>query len=194
MKKLLFPVLIVSFLAAGCGSSQPTVQNNPVPVKVANHNPASSTPPQEANANINQTNNSMDNTNSTKQADLMAILSANAYGYNITVSVNGQELTLKGNSSGGARLFNKENSYYGSASPQVLKENGMLVQGNNTFAIKYTKIDPSSDKKLHIDLQMQGYSSPLLTLDAADASGSVEQTVDIEPTQPANFKSITIER
>ena len=181
MKKLLFAFPIVAFLTAGC-----------------NQTPTMNTPSNNINTNQSANNSTtpapMPTQTQSQKPDLMAIVSTMAYGYKINITVNGQDIGLEGNASGGARLFNKENSYYQTASPEMLKKNGVLIQGNNTISITYTKTGPTSKDKLHIDLQMDGYASPLFSLDAQDAAGTIQQVIDVEPTQPANFKPIVIQK
>jgi hypothetical protein len=181
MKKIFIVSSLILILAAGCSSQPQAVQ----PVS----NVDTKTPSSNQTQNINQ-KIPMDQT--TSQEDLLAILSTDAYGYKVQVLVNGQDIGLKGEGSGGARLFNKEHSYYKTATPDVLKSNGVLVQGKNNFVIKYTKVDPKSDDTLNINLKMQDYSEALFTIDAKDTAGVVEQVIDIEPVQPVDFKSIKI--
>jgi hypothetical protein len=172
MKPKYFIIIPFLLLAAGC--SQQPQSNHAQPLPVA----------------TNQQNNTMDTQQKTQ--NLMAIVQVMDYGFSTKIYVNGQDIGWGGPGGGGVRLFNKENSDYASATPDVLKQNGVLKLGKNTIKVVYTKTDRASTDKLQVEFKMQGYSDDLFNLQGQDIGGTVEQTIDVEPTQPADFKPIVI--
>lgn len=111
-----------------------------------------------------------------------------AFNMGVKVYINGIDLlekVMEGDFSG-LTLVNKE--YNETPFPQEQK---ILNVGKNTLKIEYhaTGLGPS----LKFDLGARGYSQPILKIDVnKKQSGVVEQEFDIQPKEPAGFKTIVI--
>ncbi len=124
--------------------------------------------------------------------EIMAVLSCRGYGYKVKVLVNGADVGIVGGKSENRRLFDKDNEMAAMAAPEIRKKNFMLVNGQNTISVEFTKESTNQDDKLEISFEMQNYPAPLFKMVTKKPSGKVEKTITIQNAVPAGFKTVTV--
>jgi hypothetical protein len=119
-------------------------------------------------------------------------IQVDAYGYKVTVKVNGQDIGIQGGMSEGERLYNAEHYSYSFADPSI-KQLYSLVKGQNTISVTYTKTDPKASP---MKVDVFAYTPPfdLVVMNVSGDSGSINETFDIEHDKPADVQTIAVSK
>lgn len=124
--------------------------------------------------------------------EIMAVLSCMGYGYKVKVLVNGVDLGITGGKSESKRLFDKDNEMAKQATPEIRQKNFMLVHGQNSIVVEYSRTGKAPDDSLDLTLEMENYPAPLFKLTSKKPSGKVEKSLMIQSAVPAGFKTVTV--
>jgi flagellar basal body-associated protein FliL len=119
-------------------------------------------------------------------------IQVDAYGYNVSVKVNGQDIGILGGMSEGTRLYNTEHFSYSFAAPSI-KSQYALVKGQNTISVTYTKTDPKASP-MKVDVFAYTPPADLVIMNIAGDSGTINETFDIEHDKPAGVQTITVSK
>lgn len=74
------------------------------------------------------------------------------YGYEVSVSINGKDMKVKGGKSEASRLFSSTDSRISRAA-ESMKHLFVLKPGKNTIKIEYKKIADTNDDKLVVEVK-----------------------------------------
>jgi hypothetical protein len=124
-------------------------------------------------------------------------IQADAYGYAVSVTINGKDAGFTGGKYKGIRLFNPEHYSYALATPEVQATQYLLKKGANTFVITYKKTDPKAS--LPVSIEVFAYDPAFTLLKATidpktSAEGTITESIDFEHSKPANVQTIEINR
>lgn len=86
--------------------------------------------------------------------EIMAALDMMAYGYGVSVAINGTDLGLKGGHSESVRLFGAGSPTAKTLPPQFAKL-ACLKSGENEIVVKYSKLPDAQMPSLTIDIKTQ---------------------------------------
>lgn len=109
---------------------------------------------------------------------ITAGLEVNAYGYDVSVKINGSDVGIKGGMSEVSRLFNKEHYSYQLAAPGVLRLY-ILKEGSNAITIEYTQHESESNPRAGFVMFLYK-DQDILTVPLTDKQGSIEKTIILE--------------
>jgi hypothetical protein len=130
-----------------------------------------------------------------------AILSANSYGFDLSITINGQDIGITGGGSTGSRLFDSSSIMSLISTPDVVAQNFVLHQGINTIVIKYKKT--GENPKETLDLNLSSYfnddqskaddSNKVFIAQVKNKTeGTIQSTFNLESTKPTDFKTIIV--
>lgn len=83
--------------------------------------------------------------------DLNAILTVLARGYNVTITINGIDIGVRGGKSESIKLFS-QGSPMVSALPEDMKNQVCLQEGENLLFASYERLDDTASNELTIEL------------------------------------------
>ena len=109
---------------------------------------------------------------------IAAGLQVNAYGYDVSVKINGSDVGIKGGMSEVSRLFNKEHYSYQLAAPGVLRLY-ILKEGSNTINIEYSQHEGESNPRAG-SVVFSYKDQDILTVPLTNKQGSIEKTIILE--------------
>ncbi len=128
-----------------------------------------------------------------KPLEIAAVVNSDSYGYDLTCSINGHDLGLKGGQSESQREF-AENSK--DAEDFQARERGRYAPlhiGRNTVKITYKRKLPKEPFGMEITFEVMGYPAPLFYAHLAREDrdvGTFEGAFDIAAKPPAGFKPL----
>ena len=109
---------------------------------------------------------------------IAAGLEVNAYGYDVSVKINGSDVGIKGGMSEVSRLFNKEHYSYQLAAPGVLRLY-ILKEGSNTINIEYSQQEGESNPRAGSVVFLYK-DQDILTVPLTEKQASIENTIILE--------------
>ncbi len=120
-----------------------------------------------------------------------ASINIDAYGYDVSIALNGKDMGIAGNKSTSMRLFNDDSIMALISTQDVKYHNFILNSGENTIVITYKKIKDSS---FGLTLNLLAYDNvKVLSVEAKNkAEGKIEKTFILEPQRPSDFQTITV--
>ncbi len=121
-----------------------------------------------------------------------AVLSCWGYGYKVKMLVNGTDIGIKGGMSESKRLFDKNNEMAAQATPDIRKQNFVLVNGRNTISVEFKKEGSDPVDRVEVTLEVENYSAPVFKMVTKKPSGKIEKTFTIQNPVPADFKTVTV--
>lgn len=125
--------------------------------------------------------------------DLNGVINSMAYGFRVTVCINGKDIGIAGGKSEGKRLFNTDHSMRSQMPKEMAERLAVLKEGENQIAIEYEKVSETEPLPLEITLQVGEYLAPLFTLKVSTKkSGRVERVISILPNPPADFVPVEV--
>ena len=117
--------------------------------------------------------------------ELMGAMDVMAYGYKVTVSINGIDVGITGGRSQSARLLGTDHPMVSSL-PEELKHLACLKEGANEIQVDYQRLKDEDSTGLTIELRSEeqfGTDECLFSFheepDAGDESGSVTKSFDM---------------
>ena len=143
--------------------------------------------------------------NISESGETRVFFGLNAFGFRVTVRVNGREFPLYRDFMSGGLQFFHVNHPNKAITQAAIAERGesaglkrelehfCLVNGSNSLEVEW-QVDGDGITPFSFDLKAPHYSSPLLRFEQAERqSGSVSTSFDVLETMPAGFETILLE-
>lgn len=126
------------------------------------------------------------------QGELGAALNVFAYSYDVTVKINGQQITsITGGKSQGTRLFAAGDPMKSKASPK-LQSNFVLKDGENDIDIAWKVQKDAAPESIEVMLQAQGYAIPVLRYESrGKREGRAKGVFVLKTKMPDGYKTAT---
>lgn len=125
-------------------------------------------------------------------ADVEGVLSVDAYGYSVTVWVNGVDIGVTSGMSGGHRLFSVDHEIVATMDAETRQQQAVLKPGANAIAVDYER-QPDADPldKLEVSFVAKGYPAPLFFLfSRKPGPGRVHDKIEIAERMPDGFRPV----
>jgi len=128
-----------------------------------------------------------------KPPEIAAVINSDSYGYDLTCSINGHDLGLKGGQSESQREYLEGSSDADDFQANERAAYAPLHIGRNTVRITYKRKLPKEPFGMEVTFEVLGYPAPLfyahLASDDRDA-GTLEGAFDLAAKPPAGFKPL----